>query len=143
MFRCVMAAIDLAHPESWPALTVAAEIARRDGADLHVATVVPDFGMTIVAGFFPKDFEAQARAHAREALDRLLADQLPDTPDAFRLVGYGEPVEEILRLAGIAKADLVVMASHRPRAARSLLIGSCADKLVHEAPMSVLVLREP
>jgi nucleotide-binding universal stress UspA family protein len=142
MFSNVLLAVDLAHPESWArALPVPDAMARRDGALLHVVTVVPDFGMSLVQGFFPENFEAKARAHAREMLDTLVAKELPDRADVRVEVCFGHPAPEILRVAGLVGADLIVLESHAPGERPGLVAGSQADRLVHAARCSVLVLR--
>lgn len=142
MFSNILLAVDLVHPESWArALPLADGLARSDGALLHIATVVPDFGMSIVSGFFPEDFEQKARDHARNELDALAARELPGRPNLRVEVGFGHPAPELLRIATLVGADLIVLESHPPGARPGLLAGSQADRLVHAAACSVLVLR--
>ena len=65
MYKTILLAIDLNEASSWDkALPVALEQARAGGGQLHVMTVVPDFGMAIVGSFFPADYEKQALAEA-------------------------------------------------------------------------------
>lgn len=142
MFNRIMIALDLAHPESYAkSLPAAVEAARHEHAELHALAVLPDFGMTIVSGFFPKDFQEKARVHVRAELDRMLALDVPKEITLKAHVAIGHPAEEIIAAAVRLKADLIVMSSHPPDELRSLMVGSHAAKVVRHAPMSVLVIR--
>jgi len=58
MFKNVLLPIDLDQESSWKkALPSALEFCRASGGGLHILTVVPDFGMSIVGQFFPEGFE--------------------------------------------------------------------------------------
>jgi nucleotide-binding universal stress UspA family protein len=58
-------------------------------------------------------------------------------------VEEGEPGEEIVRVAALCGADLIVMGTHGRRGLARLLMGSVAERVVREAPCPVLTLREP
>ncbi len=61
MYKDILLAIDLTDDSSWnKALPTAIEYCQGFGATLHMLSVVPDFGMTVVGQYFPKDFEKQA-----------------------------------------------------------------------------------
>ena len=55
----------------------------------------------------------------------------------------GEPAEEILRVASLCGADLIVMGTHGRRGLARLLMGSVAERVLRSAPCPVLTLREP
>ena len=55
----------------------------------------------------------------------------------------GEPAEEILRVAALCEADLIVMGTHGRRGLARLLMGSVAERVVRKAPCPVLTLRTP
>jgi hypothetical protein len=65
MYKDILLAVDLTHNESWkkPVPTVN-EYAMAYGSTLQVVTVVSDFGMSIVAAYFPKDHEKKALVDA-------------------------------------------------------------------------------
>jgi nucleotide-binding universal stress UspA family protein len=141
MYANILVSIDLAHGDGdAPALATAAEYARAFGARLNLVTVVPDFGMSIVGGFFPADFERQALGAARVALHEYSERHLPPGTEVRHIVGHGTPYREILRYAGEIAADLIVMASHRPTAS-DYLLGPNAARVVRHADTSVLVVR--
>ena len=56
------------------------------------------------------------------------------------VVGHGTIYEEILRAAKECKADLIVMASHRPEL-QDYLLGPNAARVVRHANCSVMVIR--
>ena len=60
MYENILLAVDLTDPSSWTkALPLAVETCRASPATVHLLTVVPDYGMTVVGQFFPEDFEKQ------------------------------------------------------------------------------------
>ena len=104
-------------------------------------TVVPDFGMTAVGPFFPEGYETQAIAVATKDLHALSRDHVPDSVNVQHVVAYGNIYEEILKAAQKTKAELIVMAAHRPELT-DYLLGPNAARVVRHAPCSVLVVRE-
>lgn len=53
----------------------------------------------------------------------------------------GDPAEEIIRLANIYKADLIVIGSRGLTGVKRILQGSVSSQVVEEAPCSVLVVK--
>ncbi len=142
MFSTILVPIDLAEPDSsGRALDAAIRMARDYGATMHVVTVVPDMGMSIVGGYFPEGFEQKALDGTRERLKTFLETVVPDDIAVKGHVVHGGIYEQILRIAEDLSADLIVMASHRP-AMRDYLLGPNAARVVRHAKQSVLVVRE-
>lgn len=142
MYKDVLVAIDLGHDGSWKkALPTAVEYAKAFGATLHLCTVVPDFGMSIVGQYFPQDFEDRALADAEKRLHAFIDEHVPDDVRTQVVVGHGGIYQELLRAAAETKCDLIIMASHRPELA-DFLIGPNAIKVVSHADCSVLVVRD-
>ena len=55
MYKNILLTVDLEHPKAQlKSVPVAVELCKQHKASLHVLTVVPDFGMSIVAQYFPK-----------------------------------------------------------------------------------------
>lgn len=142
MFKNVLLAVDLGEDLSWKrALPEALDVLNRSGGVLHIMTVVPDFGMTIVGSFFPADYEKKALQEANERLHALVADHVPAGTKVQHIVKHGSPAEEILATAKEVPTDLIVVGSHRPGMDQALL-GSVASRVVSRATCSVLVARE-
>lgn len=140
MSRTILLPIDLGHPESWKrSLTEALSMLGPDGV-LHVVSVLPDFGMSQVSGYFRKDFERDALRDFGAALADWTAEHVPDTVEAHPHVLHGTIYDEILRAADRLDVDVIVMGSHRP-ALRDYLLGPNAARVVRHARCSVYVVR--
>lgn len=141
MFSNILLPIDLNQESSWAkALPVAIAHCKSFGARLHVMTVIPDFGMPIVAGYFPEDFAKKALAESKKHLDTFVKDKVPAEISVDVVVRQGTIYEVILAVAKGIEADLIVMASHRPEL-KDYLLGPNAARVVRHADQSVLVVR--
>ena len=112
----------------------------------HVVDVLP-VPNPMYAHYYPSDdwhpeSHAQAEAEARRALETLAGKQAESSRIPHEiLVGYGQPVDEILRLAEENQADLIVVGTHGHSGLRHLLLGSVAERIVLRASCSVLLVR--
>lgn len=142
MYSSILLPVDLAEPDaSKRALAVAAQLARDYSATLHVVTVVPDVGMSIVGGFFPKDYERHALDEVKSRLKSFLEAEVPGGVTAKGHVAHGRIYQEILRVAKVLEADLIVMSAHRPELS-DYLLGPNAARVVRHASQSVMVVRD-
>ncbi|MCA8907521.1 MAG: universal stress protein [Rhodospirillaceae bacterium] len=141
MFTNILLPVDLDQESSWErALPAAVEVSQKAGARLHVMTVVPDYGMSIVGSFFPENYEAKALENAAAALHTFVQAHVPKRIQVRHVVGHGTVYAEILREAQEVHADLIVLAAHRP-ALKDFLLGPNAARVVRHANCSVLVVR--
>jgi len=141
MYKDILLSVDLGDENSWKkALPTVTEYCRAFGATLHVMTVVPTFGMSIVGQFFPEGFEQKALDAATERLRAFTKDHIPETVSVQHVVAHGTIYEEILATAKKVEADLIVMASHRPEL-QDYLLGPNSARVVRHATCSVLVVR--
>ena len=142
MFRDILLPIDLAEKSSWrKSLPLAIEYAEQFGTKLHFLSVLPDFRMPLVAQYFPKNFEDKTSADMHNRLQAFVRKRVPQGVEVGHVVvAVGCAYEKILEAAKDIKADLIVMASHRP-ANRDFLLGSNADRVVRHFKGSVLVVR--
>ncbi len=142
MDKEILLPIDLGEESSWcKALPTVVECCQASGAELHLMTVVPDFGMSAVAQYFPEDYAERAASETAEQLKKLSAEQVTDGIKVHHRVGYGSIYEEILKAAAESDCDLIVVASHRP-ALKDYLLGPNASRVVRHATCSVLVVRD-
>lgn len=142
MFNKVLLPIDLNDPSSWrKALPVAIAQCRAYQAELYVMTAVPDLGTSLVAQYFPADFQQQQLEEATRQLGALIAEQIPADVSATSVVGVGTVYEEIIKSADETGADLIVMAAHRP-VLSDFLLGPNAERVVRHGNRSVMVVRE-
>ena len=130
MYKDILFPIDLNQESSWEkALPTAIEYCKAFGATLHVLNVVPDYGMAVVGSYFPPDFEEKAMQAAREQLHAFVGKNVPKGVKVQHIVGNGTVYEEILRVARDIKADLILLAAHRPEL-KDFLLGPNAARVV-------------
>lgn len=142
MFKEVLFAVDLNAPESQQkALDAALDRVKLSKGRLHILTVVPDLGMGIVASYFPEGFEENVLQEANKQLHDYVKTHVPKGVPVQHIVAQGTIYREIIRYAIKVKADLIVMASHRPEL-KDYLLGPNASHVVKHANCSVLVVRD-
>ena len=144
MFNEILVPVDLEEESSWrKALPVAIEMCRKLGKKLHLVTVLPTYGLAIVGGYFPPDFEKNVFAETEKRLAAFAKEHIPDDVKVDCIVRQGTIYEEIIDTrAKLGDAcDLIVMASHRPQLA-DYLLGPNASRVVRHANVTVMVVRE-
>jgi nucleotide-binding universal stress UspA family protein len=141
MYQNILLTVDLDDEASWiKALPAAVAQAKASRARLHVATVVPDFGMPVVRGFFPEGFEGKVLAEVKEKLKAFCDAKVPSEINVKRIVKYGNVYQEILAVAEEIGCGLIVIGAHRPEL-KDYLLGPNAARVVRHASCSVLVVR--
>ena len=142
MFKKVLIPIDLTNRDNEEkAVAVAIQQVQISKASLHVMTVVPEFGLSLVGAYFPKDYEERAIEEANVQLHDYVKQKIPAEIRVQHIVAHGTIYSEILRIAEEIGCDLIVMASHRPEL-RDYLLGPNAARVVRHAACSVLVVRQ-
>ncbi|MFB9148621.1 universal stress protein [Roseovarius ramblicola] len=139
----VLCAVDVSNPHRDDhVLRMAARLAALEDAQLDVITVVPDYGMSVVGGYFDKDHHPKIEEDARQRLNDLVADVLgAEANENIRhVVVTGNAYEEILRVARVDAAALIVIGAHKPDF-RDFLLGPNAARVVRHADCSVMVVR--
>ncbi len=141
MSKNVLLAVDLNHESSWRKALPEAVSMVTEGGTLHVLTVIPSFGTSLVGSFFPSDFADKAEAEARAALARLVAREVPEGVRVETSVAHGTIYRKIIETADEMGADLIVMAAARSEM-QDYLLGPNAARVVRHASQSVYVVRE-
>lgn len=144
MSGVVLCALDVSQPDhETPVLRRAAQLAKLDDARLDVMTVLPDFGTSMVGSYFQPDYHEKAEAETRKALSGLVEKVLgPEANAEIRhIVSTGTVYEQVLHVARVDRATLIVIGSHRP-ALRDYLLGPNASRVVRHSACSVFVVRE-
>jgi len=124
------------------ALRVAAAMAGYYKAQLDVVTVV-DSTVYAYAGYPFATLAQDLMKSAEEQLEQLKLPEEAKGVTVKRFVLSGSAGHEITDHARRHSADLIVMATHGRGAVARFFLGSIADKVLHSAPCSVLVLRKP
>ncbi len=142
MIKSILLPVDLNDESSWrKALPQAVDLVRFYNAKLHVLTVIPDYGMSIVGSYFPKGFSEKAKQETEVALKDFVSENIPDGIDVAYSVLHGAIYKEILAQAEVTNCDLIVLSSHRPEM-KDYLLGPNAARIVRHARQSVFVVRE-
>lgn len=140
MFKKILYPVDLAHADFAAQFAPGIErIADTFEAQIEVMTVMPGFGMPIVASYFPPDAEKKARQRVEDELKAFVEKAF--SRSVSRRVEQGTDWKRIIKVAKSDKVDLIVMPHCDKGWAENVLVGSCAQKVVERAPCSVLLLR--
>jgi nucleotide-binding universal stress UspA family protein len=112
------------------------------GVSLDVVTVVPDFGKSVVGGFFEDDHHEKMVASSREALNTIVTATIGEEANSAtrHIVATGTAYEEIIKLAEKAQSSLIVIGAHKPDF-KDYLLGPNAARVVRHSDCSVYVVR--
>ncbi len=137
LFRTILHPTDFSQPAE-EAFQLAASLARDHGARLVVLHVTPAASQDAAGSeeiWLHKD-HLWEEFHRLEALDP----RIREVRIECKFID-GDPVEEILRLAGAIDCDLIVMGTEGRSGLGRLLMGSVAEKVLRKAPCPVLTVK--
>jgi len=143
MSKTVLCAVDISNKgRDQNVVKQAARMAALDGAQLDVITVIPDYGMSVVGGFFDKGHQQEVATKTKIALSELVENVLGAEANAKvrHLIAIGTAYEEILHTAKTDGADLIVIGAHKPDF-KDFLLGPNASRVVRHSSSSVYVVR--
>jgi nucleotide-binding universal stress UspA family protein len=128
------------------AMEVAADLARRTGAELTLLHAYPLPGYTFPDGSVvasPKMLQDLAEGAERH-LEQWRADAVAAGAPAVRIAkSAGEPAAEIVAFARDERIDLLVLGTHGRTGLEHALMGSIAERVVRKAHCPVLTVRPP
>lgn len=140
MFASILVPIDVAHRSSWHhALPQALELATLGRSPVTVMTVVRELSAMFEGVYLSVQLE-RMMSDARTRLAHIVAEHRANGVTIAQDVRFGSIGHEILAAAKDCRADLIVMASHRPEM-QDYLIGPNAAHVARHADCSVLVVR--
>jgi nucleotide-binding universal stress UspA family protein len=141
-YRHVLVAFD-GSPDAELALAHAITLAQSCRARMALVAVVPP----------APPFAWQAPGGLREVHDsqqsdlnthlRAAADAVPDDLSITTRLLDGDPAHEILKAARAGDHDLIVMGSRGRGRVSSALLGSVSNRVMHDAPVPVMVIHRP
>ena len=141
MFKKILMPIDLQETHlAIKAVKIAIDEARKHGAEIYIMTVMPGFGMPMVASFFPDNAMKKAMKEIGAELKRYIAANFPKDITVHPLITEGNPAERILSQGKAIGADLIIIPSHA-QSLSQVFLGSCAAKVVEHATCSVMVIK--
>lgn len=136
MYKNIIIPVDLGHTERLQPMLGVARLLGSADAKVILVNVVENLPAYIAAEL-PSDLTARSMEDAKGRLEEAMASQGIDAEIEVR---SGHPATVILECATDRKADLIVIASHRPGFG-DFLIGSTAARVVRHAQCSVHVVR--
>ena len=140
--RTVVVGVD-GSKQSRRAAQMAATMARRHGATLHVVTVVrpPEGWWGVVGSPPPADAMSGAMTKAQqEVLDATIAELDLEGITHESSQEIGDPASELIRHCEENHADLLVVGRRGAGMVERLILGSVADRLAHDAPCPLLIV---
>ena len=122
----------------------------KPGDEAKIITVVDmavPMAIDIYGGYLPDttEMEKTAREHAAKILEETCTklEGICKHVSMTSEVLFGSPESRIVETAEEFGSDLIIVGSHGYSRWERLLLGSVSQSVVHHAPCSVLVVREP
>ena len=139
-YQHILVAVDLTD-ECDPVMKRAVALASSTQAQLSTVHVVEPMAMAF-GGDVPMDLSMLQQQQFDQAKERMHQFTLcyPQVSIAQSHLVYGQPRQEIHRLAKEQGCDLIIVGSHG-RHGLALLLGSTANDVLHGAPCDVLAVR--
>ncbi|WP_226553793.1 universal stress protein [Celeribacter naphthalenivorans] len=143
MIKTILCAIDVNRPkDEIKVLETAQRLAAVENAQLDVITVLPDYGMSWVGGYFDENRTKEVRESVKKTLFDFVEEVLGAEANAQvrHIVAVGTAYHEILEAAEKDEADLIILGAHRPDL-KDYLLGPNAARVVRHSKSSVYVVR--
>ena len=140
MFKKILVPIDVDYPD--PAAAVykrVSAVTKLTGAQVKLVSVMPGFGMPIVASYISDEVRKEARERFKAALEKFIQDNCKEPVEYT--VRTGKNWEEIIKAADKWEADLIVVYHNRRRDINEVFSHSCSQRVSDHANCSVLRLR--
>ncbi|WP_242340587.1 MULTISPECIES: universal stress protein [Anaeromyxobacter] len=128
------------------AMEVAADLARRMGAELWLLHAYPVPGYTFPDGSVvasPKMLQDLAEGAQRHLDEWRVSAEALGAPHVETAKEAGEPAAEIVAFARARGMDLLVLGTHGRTGIEHALMGSIAERVVRRAHCPVLTVRPP
>ena len=129
--------------QSCHAATVSADLARRNGATLHLVTIVrPPEGWWGIVGSppTPSALSKSLTDAQREILDSVVASIDLTDIEVIQDEEVGDPARMLLDYARRVDADVMVIGRRGAGLIERLMLGSVANRVVHDAECPVLLV---
>ena len=141
MFKKILVPIDIDYPKTAAAVyNSAAEIAKLSGAEIRLISVMPGFGMPIVAAYISDEMRKEVTDRFEASLKTFINDHCVE-PVSYT-VRTGKNWEEIIKVADKWGADLIVVHHNRRHEINEVFSKTCSQRVADNANCSVLRLRD-
>jgi len=141
MFNKILVPVDLSTESMSERLCKTAnDLAQKYGSEVRLITVMPDYGMPMVASYFPAGAQEKLKAEMKQKLNDL-ADKHFSVPVECKLT-QGKRRTAILKAIEDFTPDLVMMGCRRKKSRRNQrLLGATGTVVSDRAACSVMVVR--
>ncbi|ASU38747.1 universal stress protein UspA [Herbaspirillum sp. meg3] len=146
MYAKILVPVD-GSPTSNQALDEAIRLAKALGSNIEVVHVVDNSYILYDTGYQPPaglhtDFISAGQGILDDAKKRVEAAGLPGNTRLIESpVAAGDISGTILQAAKESSAELVVIGSHGQKGFRKMVLGSVAEKVMHQCPLPVWIIR--
>jgi len=142
----ILCPTDFSEP-AYEGFKIARELATQFSAEMllvHVVSPLPLMhGGAAPTGFHIPAVLEEIQESAKNSLEKIRLEKLPDEIKTRTFVIQGRPAHEIVQLAQQEKADIIVIATHGESGWQRFVFGSVAEKVVRNAECPVLTIRAP
>jgi len=140
MFKKILVPIEVDYPDVAKAVyQKAAALAKQSGSEIQLVSVMPGFGMPIVASYISDEVRQEAEARFKGALEQFIKNNCDKS--VSYTIRTGKNWEEIIKTADKWGADLIVVYHNRHREINEVFSSSCSQRVADNAHCSVLRLR--
>ncbi len=141
MFNQILVAVDLSTEKVTKKLCQTAnDMAEKYQGEITLMTVIPDYGMPIVASFFPEDAQKKLRLEVQEKLQALAKIHFK-VPTSIQLK-QGKPRKVILKTIEEQKPDLVMIGCRLKNSENAqAFLGATGTAVSDRASCSVMIVR--
>ena len=140
MFKKILVPVDIDYPRTAAIVyQKAVKIAEQDNAEIRLISVMPGFGMPLVASYIPDKVRKEARERFKKSLEEFIKDNCSE-PISYTIKA-GKNWEAITKAADKWEADLIVVYHNRRRDINEVFSNSCSQRVMENANCSVLRLR--
>jgi len=140
MYKKILVPVDMGRVQNAIKLCATAMKLAEEDAEITLLTVMPGYGMSVVASFFPADAQEQALREVKKALRKMADENLSGNVRA--VVHQGKRAKLILDEAREWGPDIIVIGTRRKASSDGKrLLGSCASSVADRADCAVLIVR--
>ena len=128
-------------PTAKTALNHAIELAAGAGATIHVVSAYRSKGAPITVGTEAESWTVNDRTRVDAVLEAAAAIARTKGLDVETHAVERDPADAIIEIAGEVGADVVVVGNKGMKGAKRFLLGSVPNKVAHNAPCTVVVVK--
>ncbi|HIP95246.1 MAG TPA: universal stress protein [Leucothrix sp.] len=141
MFKKILVPVDLSTEATTKKLCQTAnDLAGKYGGEVVLMTIIPDYGMPIVASFFPEGAQKKIKQEIKAKLENI-AKAYFEVP-VSTMLKQGKRRQVILKVIEDSNPDLVMMGCRKKKSrSNQRLLGATGTVVSDRADCSVMIVR--